>query len=596
MKKGVFQKLLPHLIAIAVFLIVAVLFCKPALDGKVLQQHDIVGAKGMAQSAWDYREQHGHLPLWNTHIFSGMPNYQVAVEGPNILVNFTSILTLGLPRPISFFFLACLCFYILANAFRINPYIGIFAALAFAYTTYDPVIISAGHETKMMAIAYMPALLAGLIWLYHKKYWLGLAVTALFATMEITANHPQINYYFFIIAACLSIGYAIIWIRRGEWKHMAIAFSLALLGALIGIGNAAVTFFTTADYAKYTMRGGKGIEMDSTGKVVEKKTTGLDADYALSYSFRKAEPVTLFMPNVFGASSAESYAEDEKLVEALVEKNVPEASATQLAAQLPKYWGGISGPGEGTAGPVYIGALTCLLFVIGLGSLKTHHRWWILAGVVIALLLSWGRYFEGFNLFLLDYLPMYNKFRAPSMSMVIPQLLVPLLAALTLHQVLFTERTEEEKKRQAKYLLYSVGGLVLLTGLIYLLNDYHTDIDSQIIKAYGDDSGRPVVNALMEARKAMFGAGIMRLMGFTVLLLGLLYLWKKRVLPALAVIIVLLLVNTVDLIAVGKKYLSEDNYVDAETYAGVNFQPTAVDQAILKDPDPHFRVYALTGD
>jgi hypothetical protein len=250
MKKGWLKIALPHIIAVAVFLIVALLFCKPALEGKVLNQHDIVGAQAMAHGAWDYKDKHGHLPLWNTNLFSGMPNYQVAVEGPSILVNFTAILTLGLPKPISFFFLACICFYLLMVAFRVNPYIGIFAALSFAYATYDPIIISAGHDTKMLAISYMPALLAGLVWIYHRRYWLGLATAALFASMEIMANHPQINYYFFICAAFMTISYLIIWIRRGEYKHAIIALSLALVCGLIGIGNSAVTFFTTADYAK----------------------------------------------------------------------------------------------------------------------------------------------------------------------------------------------------------------------------------------------------------------------------------------------------------------------------------------------------------
>ena len=244
------KKLLPHLIAIAAFVIVSILFCKPAFQGKVLQQHDIVSVNGMEKNALDYKEKFGHLPLWNTNLFSGMPNYQVAIEGPNYLLNFSKIMSLGLPKPANFFFLACICFYLLCIAFRCNPFVGIFGALAFAYSTYDPVIISAGHDTKMMAIAFAPALLAGLVWLYEKKYWIGIAVTTLFATMEVTANHPQINYYVFIAVGFMTLSYIIRWVKNKEWKHMVIALSLALVGALIGISNAGVTFFTTYDYAK----------------------------------------------------------------------------------------------------------------------------------------------------------------------------------------------------------------------------------------------------------------------------------------------------------------------------------------------------------
>ncbi|MEJ7675251.1 MAG: hypothetical protein WKF59_21735 [Chitinophagaceae bacterium] len=226
-----FKKLLPHLIAIALFAIVSILFCKPAFEDKVLQQHDIVSVEGMVKNAQDYKEKFGTFPLWNTNLFSGMPNYQVRIEGPNFLPDFSKILALGLPKPANFFFIACICFYLLCMAFRCNPFVAIFGSLAFAYSTYDPVIISAGHDTKMMAIAYAPALLAGLVWLYEKKYWIGLAVTALFATMEVTSNHPQINYYFFIAAVFMTISYIIIWVKNKEWKHMAIALSLALVGA-----------------------------------------------------------------------------------------------------------------------------------------------------------------------------------------------------------------------------------------------------------------------------------------------------------------------------------------------------------------------------
>jgi hypothetical protein len=594
MNKGLFHRILPHLIAIILFLVVALLFCKPALEGKVLQQHDIIGAKGMTQNAWEYKEQHGHLPLWNTHVFSGMPNFQLAVEGPKILFHYETFRNFGLPKPFAFFFVACVCFYLLANALRINPYLGMFAALSFAYSTYDPVIIAAGHDTKMMAIAFAPALLAGLIWLYEKRYWLGFAVTALFAAMEIMSNHPQINYYLFIVIALMTMSYLVIWIRNKEWKHIGIALSLALVGAAIGVGNSAVTFFTTYDYSKYTMRGGKDIETGANGQVVEKKTSGLDYDYAFSYSLGKAEATTLFMPNAFGGSSSESLAENETFTNSLAEKGVPEASATQVASQLPKYWGGIE---LGTAGPAYLGAICCLLFVIGLFTLQSHHRWWLLAGVVISILMAWGKYFPSFNNLLFDYLPLYNKFRAPSMSLVITQLLVPIMAMLTVQQILFREKTNEEVQKIWKRSLYAMGGLMALTGLLYLGMNYHTAFDQEIIRQAGEENGRMFVNAMIDARKAMFGAGLMRLLGFAIFLAAMLLLWKKKVLSPLAFIIILMIVNTVDLFAVGKNYLNEENYVDSEeAFTAANFQPTPADQQILADKDPHFRVYALTSD
>src|SRR4051812_42387811 len=220
MKNFDWKKVLPHVFAIGIFLIVSVIYCKPALEGKVLQQTDVVHWRGMAQNSFEYKEAHGHFPLWNTHLFSGMPNYHVAMENKSFLIDFNKIISLGLPKPISFFFVACVAFYILSMAFGANTAVAILGSFAYAYSTYDPIIISVGHETKMLSIAYMPALLAGLLLLYRKRYVMGLAVTSLFATIEIAANHPQINYYFIIIAGFMTIAFIIKWIKEQRWKHM----------------------------------------------------------------------------------------------------------------------------------------------------------------------------------------------------------------------------------------------------------------------------------------------------------------------------------------------------------------------------------------
>ncbi|HZF66215.1 MAG TPA: YfhO family protein [Chitinophagaceae bacterium] len=600
MKKGILQKILPHLLAVFVFLIVSVLFCRPALEGKTLQQHDNVGAEGMSQTAKEYYKEYGHYPLWNTHLFSGMPNFQVLISGPKVLLDFHSIIQLGLPRPINFFYLACICFYILCLSFSINPYIGIFASLAFAFNTYDPIIIAAGHETKMLALAYAPAMLAGLVLLYEKRYWIGIAVITFFATMEVLANHPQVNFYLFIAAAFMTIAYLVLWMKRKEFKHMAIALSLALLGGLVGIGNAAALMLPTYDYSKYTMRGGKNIEATDKG-IVEKKTSGLDLDYAFRWSLGKSETVTLLMPNAFGSSSAEAFEEDSKLVTELVERDIPESSAVQLATQMPKYWGGMSGPGEGTSGPVYAGTLTCLLFVLGLIVVKNQHRWWILAAVVFGIFLAWGRYFLGFNAFLFENLPLYNKFRAPSMALVLPQLLLPLLAALALQHLLFGNMKEEPQGTFFKPILYGIGGLLALLGLIYIFNDYSAPVDEQIRTAYNSQQGiaDSIVNSLIAARKAMFGSGIMRVLVFSLLLLAALYLWKRRIASPMVIILSILLINSIDLLAAGKKYLNEDNYIEKDQYLSHNFMLTPVDQQVLndgKDEVAHFRVYNLAPD
>ena len=597
MKNFDWKKILPHVFAIGVFLIVAVIYCRPALEGKVLQQTDVVYWKGTAQNAFEYKETHGHFPLWNTHVFSGMPNYQVAMDSKSYLIDFGKLFSLGLPKPANYFFLACICFYILCMVLRINVAVAVFGSLAYAYSTYNPIIIAVGHETKMLAIAYMPGLLAGLLLLYKKNYVVGLMVTALFATCEIGANHPQINYYFIIIAGFMTIAFVLKWIKANEWKHLFTALGLAVLGGLIGVGNSAVSLLTTAEYSKYTMRGGKTLEGNGT-ELKQVKTTGLDVDYALSYSIAKSEFLTFLMPNAFGGSSGEGFDENSKIVSALTEKNVPESNAVQIAAQLPKYWGGIV---PSTSGPVYFGTIISLLFIIGAVIVKNEYRWWILAASVFAILLAWGSYFLGFNEFLLKHLPLYDKFRAPSMALVIPQFLFPLMAVLCLQQLFFTENSKQFLQQNFKKILYVVGGVFGILILMYLFNDYSSANDQQILKGFSgqtgnDDLGRAVIKGMVAERQSMFGAGIFRALIFAAITLAALYLYLKNIVKPFILVIAFILINTIDLFAIDSKYLNSDNYTDDESYQSGNFTATAADVEISKDKDRHYRVENLSPD
>src|SRR5438477_809457 len=373
MNSGLFKKLLPHIIAIVIFIVLSVFFCKPVLEGNVLKQSDVIGWKSMAQNAFEYKAKHGHLPLWNPNLFSGMPNYQVAMEGKSVLPDFTKILSLWLPKPMNFFFLACICFYILCLSLSLRPVIGILGSVAFAFATYNPIIIGVGHESKMLAIAFMPLLMAGMILTFEKRYWLGLSVTTLGAYLEIAVNHPQINYYFLLIAVAISLSYVISWIRRAEWRHMVIAGSIVVGAGVIGLASTAVTLLTTYQYTKATTRGGRDISVE--GDVVKsKKTSGLDTSYAFEYSFGRAETVVLMMPKAFGESSGKTLGEDSKIVEKLADKGVPESSAMQVATQLPAYWGGI----VSTDGPPYVGVIICLLALIGFVIVKHPIKWGLL--------------------------------------------------------------------------------------------------------------------------------------------------------------------------------------------------------------------------
>ncbi len=600
MNNPMLKKMQPHFIAVIIFLVVSVLFCKPVLDGNVLQQGDIIGWKGMAQNSFEYKEKNGHFPLWNPNLFSGMPNYQVAMEGKSILFPVTNAILYTLPKPINFFFLACICFYILCIALRARPVVAIFGALAFAFVTYNPVIISAGHESKMWAIAFMPLALAGLIYTFEKKYWLGFTLTTVGAYMEVGVNHPQISFYFFLVAVAVTISYLVIWIRQKDWKHIIITGGIAAIAAFIGVAGNALTLLTTSEYTKYSIRGGKGISIDGDS-VTTSKSKGLDTSYAFEYSLGKAEAMVMMMPDAFGGSSSEPPGEKSHVVEKLVLKGIPENEAMQLASdprQLSRYWGGIGG--VGTAGPPYLGVITCLLALIGFVLYKKPLRWGLLAVSVLAILMAWGKYLPGFNTFLFNNLPLYNKFRAPSMTMVITQFTLPIMAVLSLQYLFYRDKSRELLKADFKKVLYAVGGLFAFIGIMYIAMDYSYLHDKELIAVDWDRSGtgeigRLIVSGLKADRRSMFGGQLLRAIGFAIPVLGLLYLYMRNLVKPIVAVIVIMLISSIDLFVIGKEYLNEDNYVPYES-SDNNFVQSAADKKILEDKDPDFRVFNMLGN
>jgi hypothetical protein len=591
MKNTFFQKAVPHLIAILIFLVVSVFFCKPVLEGNVLNQFDVLGWKGVAQNAFDYKEKHGHFPLWNTNVFSGMPNYQIAVEGKSILPDLQKVFSLGLPQPINFFFLAAVCFYILCVSLGMRPVVAVFGALAYSFSTYNPVILSAGHMTKMAAIVYMPLLLAGLLLIYHKRYWIGLAVLTLGTYMELVSNHPQINYYLFLVIACVTIGYVVTWIMRKEWKHIGFAIGFTAVAAIAGVAANSFSFLIGSDYAKYTIRGGQTIEVEGDN-VIAKQTKGLDTSYAFQYSFAKSEPLVMLMPKAFGGSSATPLNEDSHVIEKLTQRGLPENVAVNVANSLPAYWGGL----ESTSGPAYIGIIVGVLALLGFVLVKHPVRWGLLAATVLSILMSWGKFSPGFNTFLFENLPLYNKFRAPSMSLVMAQLTLPVMATLAVQQLFFAASSREFTQTNFRKILFALGGLVALVGLVYIFNDFSSPLDGYLgmrLKSMGGDD--QLVNAtiagLKADRSAMFGGQVLRTIIFAALVLGIVWAYTRSMLKPFIAVIILTVITTVDLLVIGKKYFNEDNYQPKEEQEQQHFTKTPIDEQILTDKDVSYRVF-----
>lgn len=595
MKKGLFANLLPHIIAFIVFLLVAVLYCQPALEGKVVNQSDVTHWKGAIHQSQKYQETHGQYPLWTNALFSGMPAFQIGTPGNNLLPWYVhNVLTLGLPVPMQHFFLACICFYLLCCVLRINPYIGIFGSLAYAYATYNAVILGVGHETKMWSIAYMPALLGAILLIYEqRKYWVGAALTGLFTSVLIAMNHPQIDYYFFLIAAIMTMFYAIRWIRAKELKHLGKALGLALVAGVIGLLINSVNFFSTLEYQKQTIRGGSG-ELAET-KAGDSKT-GLTKDYVFDYSLAVPEPIVMMVPRAFGGSSdkEEVSQDNSKAVEAL------RALPQQLQQQMPLsyYWGGLVSPGTvGTSGPPYVGALICFLAIIGFFILDGRYKWWILAACVLAILMSWGKYFLGFNTLLYNYLPLYNKFRAPSMILVIPQLLLPLMAVLTVSKV----AEEKDKHSFVPYFkkgLIGAGAVIVLLFISYLIFDFKSSRDQELLSQVAASGNQQIIepvrsffDGLAEDRRSLMLSDIFRTIGFCLLGAGVLYLAIRKTIGPILIGLILSAVVLLDLMPVNSVYLGQDDYQEtSENEAG--FVPNQMDNEILADKS-YFRVFNL---
>ena len=613
MKQIRFKNILPHLAAVLIFLAVAVIYCKPALQGKVITQHDTQGWRGMAQQSFEFKEKHGHFPLWTNSMFSGMPAYQIAMDArTNVSVGYAHyIFTLGLPKPVNFFFLAAICFYFLCVVAGANPWVSIFGGLAYAYSTFNPIITAVGHDTQMISIGYAPAVLAGLLLLFQKKYWIGFAVTALFSVMLIMQSHLQIVYYTLLMAAIMTIAFLI---KSYREKQLAQGFKAALLGlagGIIGLACCAVSMMPTYEYAKESMRGGRS-ELTLGDKDVKTKG-GLDKDYAFRYSLGFGETFTFLIPGLYGGSNGgNEYDENSEFVNQFSQLGVPAAQAVQYENGY-SYWG----DQPLTSGPVYLGAIVCLLFIFGVVYLKGWQKGWLIAASIVGVLLAYGANLKGFNYFLFDYLPFYNKFRAPTMSLVIPQLCFPLLGVLAVHRLITAGDLQSELLKKLKLTAIITGAILLLMAAFYFTASFSGTADNglkeniqqnimgqvppgqqappqMVQQAESLSSG--IISALRNDRKGLMGGDLLRTVILVALALLALYFFIKKKISTTLLTVTLIVLSTYDLLGIATRYLNEGKYVEETDFESV-FIPTEADRQILADPDhDHIRVFNQTVD
>ncbi|MBN9380394.1 MAG: YfhO family protein [Chitinophagaceae bacterium] len=598
------KKALPHILAILVFLVVAIVYCKPALEGLVVNQHDTLGYKGMVQQSLEYKEKYGHFPLWTESMFSGMPAYNIAIEQQSkiSLGYLIYILTLGMPAPISYFFAACVCMYILCMVLRINPLIGMLASLAYAYATYDPIIIAVGHVTKMQAIAYAPGVIASLLLIYQRKWLWGAVLLTCFSMFQVGTGHLQVVYYTLISAGFLTLYYFIDSWRKKEIKPLLVGVAIAGGAFLIGFGSLAVLNLPTNELAKETMRGGRTeLTGGNAGKTMSKG--GLSPEYAFNWSYGIPETFNLLVPNAQGPGDlGKVITGNSKFADKLTEVGVPEDQALAMANAY-SYWGNQ----PGTAGPAYLGAVCWMLFILGLVFIKGWQKWWLVSITIVGIVLAWGKNFSTINDFLLYHLPYYNKFRAPTIAMILPQFGVPLLGALGLDALVRSQESAAVLWKKFRRVMIISAGLLVVTAGFYFTASYRSENDAMIQQRFVQmaSRGQQTPQALQQAtelagslmsgiradRQSIFGSDLLRTFILIALAVTLIALYLKgKYKQQLILLGGLLVLSSFDILAVGRRYLNEDSFIDAAEYEN-QLAPTAANTRIKADPDKNFRVY-----
>jgi hypothetical protein len=587
------KTLMPHAFAVLALLLLAVLYCKPVLDNKILSQSDNVQWQAMAKESMDYKQVHGITPLWTTSMFGGMPTYQLSMESPyNYDSYIPTILSLGLPKPINVLFLAAFCCYILCVILGANPWIAFAGAVAYTYASYSPIIIATGHDTKMLSMAYLPAVIAGLILITRKQYLLGSGMMALFLTYLVAANHLQITYYFFLILAVIGIAFTVYCIRRKEYKHLLTGSLLVIAAVGLSLGSNAVSLWSTYEYSRASTRGGTSelTPLPSQDKVVN----GHDKDYAFQWSYGKFETFTLIAPDIYGGSSTGSLTTGSATYKQLESLGVPAEQAAQMIKRWNLYWGDQSL--LGTSGPVYLGAVVCLLVILGLFIIESWHKWWLIGITVLGILLAWGSNFEAFNYFLFDYFPFYNKFRAPSQALIIPQFSFAILAVMTLNELLKGKAIKRELQWTGLITAGILGMLLLVSySLPYTNSGSDEQFHKQLLQMSQNNTqvADGLMQALREDRAGLYRSDVLRSLLFCALAFGFIWLFFKGKLKAQWFTAGIILLIMADLIPVDRRYLNEDSFMDETSYNNP-FQPSPADQQILQDKDPYYRVFNLT--
>ena len=579
------KRYLPDVLAVLLFAVISYAYFFPAdIEGRILYRHDSSAGRGAGQEASVYHEQTGKTTRWTNATFGGMPTYQTApsYKSTDGLGKLVKAYHLWLPENVWYLFVYLLGFYILLRAFDFRWYLAALGSVVWAFSSYFLIIIAAGHIWKVMALAYLPPMIAGLVLAYRGKYLWGLIVTAIFAAFEVNANHVQMTYYYLFVIFFMVLAWLADALKKKQMAHFWKATAACAVGAALGICINISNLYHTWQYGQESMRGKSELVKKNAAN---QTSSGLDRDYITQWSYGIGETWTLLIPNTKGGASF-------PLVMSKTAMEHADNNSIQIYQQLTQYWG----EQPGTSGPVYVGAFVLMLFILGLFIVKGPMKWALLAATVLSILLSWGRNFMGFTDFFLDYMPMYAKFRTVASILVIAEFTIPLLAMLALKQVV----EENNLKTLGKPLVLSFGltaGFCALFALMPSLffSDFVSSAELHAMSQIPADQLNPLLDNLREMRRAMFTADCWRSFWIIVIGAGILLLYLTKKMKATYAVGAIMVLCLIDMWQVDKRYLNDEMFVEKSQRDAP--QPmTATDQQILQDKSLDYRVLNLASN
>jgi len=579
--QNTFKTLKPHLIAILVGLaIIFTYFPSVFLESKVIDMGDINRSSATSKQTRDFREETGIEPLWTNSQFGGMPTYQMNVHYPdNLITHLERFTKQYLPSKLGLIFIIFLSFYFISVFLGVRVWVSILGAFAFAFSTYFIISMEAGHTGKLRAIGYIAPVMVGVIMTMRGKYLLGGALTTLFLTFSINANHFQISYYMALMILTFLIVEAVYHVKEKEFKKFVIKIAVLGAAALLAVGPNISRLWTTYDYAKETMRGGRS----ELKEYKDAKSGGLEKDYAFSWSYGIAETFTLLIPDFYGGSSTASLKLNSNTGEELKKRGLPKNQLKNIMKRLPVYWG----DQPFTSGPVYLGAAIIFLFVLSLFVLHGRIKVWLLTCTIFSIVLSWGNNFETVNDLFFYYFPLYNKFRTPSMILSITSLSIPLLGVMALNKILQSSHGIKSYMPEIKKAFYITGGISLFIMLFgSSLFSFSSNADTQL------PEGWPI-ESLIEDRKDLMTYGAFKSLIFISVCFALILAYAKSKISKNFFIAGMLLCVGLDLWMVDKNYLNDSNLIKRKNRDAF-YVDTQADKIILQDKDPNFRVFNLS--